>query len=147
MNLLTRITATGFYTGYLPKMPGTWGSLAAALIWWFLPIDIYLQFILILIVLIIGIIASNRFTAATGTSDPSEIVIDEWVGMWITLFLIPHKIGYFILGFMLFRIFDIAKPLFIKNAEKFPDGWGIMADDVLAGIYSRILLQVGLLLI
>ena len=68
--------------------------------------------------------------------DPSEVVIDEAVGMGISLFMLPHNFGLYLLAFVLFRIFDIFKPSFIYQIQELPGGWGIMLDDVLAGLFT-----------
>ena len=68
--------------------------------------------------------------------DPSEVVIDEAVGMSISLFMLPHSLGLYILAFILFRFFDIFKPSFIYRIQNLPGGWGIMLDDVLAGFFT-----------
>lgn len=144
MNALNDFIATGFFTGYLPKMPGTWGSIAAAIFWWFLPESNLLQTGVIFVGLIVGLLTSTKYVKRKNmVSDPSEVVIDEWVGMWISLLFIPHTYLYFIAGFLLFRLFDITKLLFISKLENLSSGIGIMADDVLAGIYSLTLLQLG----
>ena len=78
--------------------------------------------------------------------DPSEVVIDEAVGMWITLYMLPHSIAIYSMAFILFRIFDIFKPSFIYRVQNLPGGWGIMMDDVLAGIFTLLICQ-GLLTI
>jgi phosphatidylglycerophosphatase A len=74
--------------------------------------------------------------------DSNKIVIDEVAGMMITLLFIPVQFKFVLAGLVLFRFFDIAKPLFIKKMELLPEGWGVMADDVLAGLYANILLQI-----
>ncbi len=76
------------------------------------------------------------------TPDPSIIVIDEIVGMWITMLLIPKTVPAIVIGFVLFRLFDIIKPYPAKQLEHIPSGWGIMLDDVVAGIYANIATQI-----
>ncbi len=73
--------------------------------------------------------------------DPSEVVIDEAVGMGISLFMLPHSFGLYLLAFILFRIFDIFKPSFIYQSQDLPGGWGIMVDDVLAGLFTLALVN------
>jgi phosphatidylglycerophosphatase A len=82
-----------------------------------------------------------------GEKTPSKVVIDEAVGMWITMVLVPFSYLNLIIGFTLFRLFDIFKPLGIRNLEKLNGGLGVMADDVLAGIYANLVLQLILLFI
>jgi len=88
----------------------------------------------------IGIWSSNVVSRIWG-KDPARVVIDEVAGMCISLLLVPVTIKYVVAALILFRFFDIAKPLFIKKLEKLPGGWGIMLDDVLAGVYANIVLQ------
>lgn len=106
-----------------------------------------MQWLLLLIIpfFFLGVQSANRLEAVWG-SDPSRIVIDEMVGVWIAMLGVPFSITNLALAFVLFRIFDIWKPLGIRKMEDFKSGWGVMMDDVLAGIYALILLH-GYLLI
>ena len=146
---VARILATWFGLGLLPKAPGTWGSLAAlpigyAVIAW---TNLELFCILTALLFIIGIWASSIASNEIGTTDPSEIVIDEVVGQWIVLIIIPHNIILYFFGFILFRFFDIVKPWPISWADKqIKGGWGIMIDDVLAAIFAAIILWLGQIL-
>jgi phosphatidylglycerophosphatase A len=88
-----------------------------------------------------GIITGNKVDAEWG-KDSSKVVIDEVAGMAIALLFVPHKIAYAVIALILFRFFDIVKPLGIRALEKWPGGWGVMADDVLAGLYALIVIQV-----
>ena len=92
--------------------------------------------------LAVGTLAAERVEPAWGP-DSSRVVIDEVAGMWISLLFVPVTGPRLLVGLVLFRFFDIVKPLFIRNMERLPGGVGVMMDDVLAGIYSNILLQVG----
>ena len=92
--------------------------------------------------LAVGTLAAQRVEAAWG-KDSSRVVIDEVAGMWISLLFVPVTGTRLLVGLVLFRFFDIVKPLFIRNMERLPGGIGVMMDDVLAGIYCNILLQVG----
>lgn len=134
--------------GFLPLAPGTWASMFACIVWYFisrLAGDHYSwQVILVIAALLIGIIASGK-AVTDEDKDPSHIVIDELAGMWISIIVIPATIPNLIAGFILFRFFDITKPFGIKRMENYRSGWGIMLDDALAGIYSNILLRVILL--
>ena len=96
--------------------------------------------------IIIGTWSSQIYASHLNLKDPSEIVIDEVSGMWIALFMLPQSIVFYIIAFTLFRIFDITKPLLIDKVQYYPGGIGIMADDILAGIFSRILLFAGITL-
>ena len=156
---LARFIATGFYSGYIPWASGTFGSLIGAL---FFLIPAFSNTIILLIVIVVGIAAGivtsaqvadvegNRLTQMAkrlkdqlhhdghGTPDPSIVVIDEIVGMWISMFAISPSLLSVAVAFVLFRIFDIIKPYPARQMERLPNGWGIMLDDVVAGIYANI---------
>lgn len=152
---ISRIIATWFGSGLLPKVPGTWGSLAAVPFAYL--ISVYTgpyAFIFATVALfLIGIRVSNSVEKSARKKDPGFIVVDEVVGQWITLFPLPflHKcindesFFYFLISiiataFLAFRIFDIWKPWPIRHLEKsIPGGLGIMLDDVIAGIYALII--------
>ena len=135
--------ATGFYTGYLPKTPGTWGSLVA------LPIHFLLirlsansYFIALGLIFIIAIITAGGAEKIIDRQDPGVIVIDEIIGMLITLIYAPNHILIWLLGFVIFRFFDILKPFPVGWIDKrLHGGTGIVLDDVMAGIYSLMVLQ------
>ena len=91
---------------------------------------------MILILFILGVYSSNKVAEGLNDHDPSEVVIDEVVGMGISLFMLPHNLELYLLAFILFRIFDIIKPSFIYHIQNLPGGWGIMLDDVLAGLFT-----------
>ena len=141
-----QFAATFFYLGKLPYIPGSWGSLGALILWIFLPLSYSLQLMIIIIMFSIGIISSKKMADATNDHDPSEVVIDEATGMGIALFMLPHSTAIYTMAFILFRIFDIFKPSFIYRAQKLPGGWGIMFDDILAGIFALLICR-GLLTI
>ncbi|HEX2865936.1 MAG TPA: phosphatidylglycerophosphatase A [Ignavibacteriales bacterium] len=142
-NFFIKLLGSGFYTGYIPFAPGTFGSLAALLIYWFIPgFELpYVIIPLIVIFFLIGIKAGDRFEITYGKKDPSEATIDEVVGMWISLLFVPKVLNYVILSFVIWRIFDIIKPSPARNAEKLKGGLGIMLDDVIAAAYSCILVH------
>ena len=133
-----RFAATFFYLGKLPFAPGSWGSLGALALWLFLPLSYAVHLAVILILFILGVYASNKVAEDMDDHDPSEVVIDEAVGMGISLFMLPHSLGLYILAFILFRFFDILKPSFIYRLQNLPGGWGIMLDDVLAGFFTLV---------
>ena len=130
-----QFAATFFFLGKLPIAPGTWGSLGALILWIFLPLSYSLQLIIIVLFFIVGVISSKKMALEMDDHDPSEVVIDEAVGMGIALFMLPHSIAMYTMAFILFRIFDISKPSFIYRIQNFSGGWGIMLDDVLAGFF------------
>jgi len=143
MNNLIMAIATGLYTGKIPKAPGTWGSLAALIPWFFirdLALPLYLA--LLLGVFIIGFLVAGSAEKMLDTADPGCIVIDEILGMFITLTAAPASPVAWLLGFTLFRIFDIAKPFPVSWFDRnIHGGPGIMLDDVMAGIYAFASLQ------
>ena len=136
---LAEILATVFYLGRIPGAPGTWGSIAAVLVWLILPEQMLSVFIfsgILIFLAVIGIWVSQLVESASGTTDPSEIIIDEWVGQWIALLALPQTWISAVIALVFFRIFDIAKPGPINNLQKLPGGWGIMVDDIVAGIFA-----------
>ena len=131
-----RFVATFFYLGKLPFAPGSWGSLGALVLWFFLPLSYSIHLAVILILFILGVYSSNKVAENLDDHDPSEVVIDEAVGMGVSLFMLPHSLGLYFLSFVLFRFFDIFKPSFIYSIQNLPGGWGIMLDDILAGLFT-----------
>jgi len=135
--------ATGCYSGYLPKAPGTWGSLVGLLLFYLLhalSLPIYLAVVAGLFV--VGSFAAGEAEKILDNRDPGVVVIDEIVGILITMIAVPVTPLTMALGFILFRIFDIAKPFPVNFFDqRFHGGLGIMLDDVVAGIYSLIILQ------
>src|SRR5210317_430824 len=143
MHTLIMFIATGCYSGYLPKAPGTWGSLVGLLIFFLLhtlSLGIYLA--VIAGIFVIGTFAAGEAEKIMDHKDPGLVVIDEIVGMLITMIAVPATPLAMVLGFLLFRIFDILKPFPVNFFDqRFHGGLGIMLDDVMAGIYSLIILQ------
>jgi phosphatidylglycerophosphatase A len=146
-----KILLSGFGSGWLPVAPGTWGAAVGILmIWplaalptiWITPI----LTVLILVFLWIGVKGSNLVQEEWG-DDPKQTVIDEMIGVWIAILGMPLTWPWLLGGFVLFRFFDIAKPLGIRQLEAIKGGWGIMLDDVLAGVYANLVLQVIILII
>ncbi len=136
--------ATGLYSGYLPKAPGTWGSLVGLLIF-FLLHTLSLPYYLTVVagLFLVGTFAAGEAEKIMDHKDPGLVVIDEIVGMLITMIAVPVTPLTMALGFILFRIFDIAKPFPVGLIDqRFHGGLGIMLDDVMAGIYSLVILQV-----
>ncbi len=142
-----RIIATGLFTGYFPIAPGTAGSALGLAIFFISGVGSTYFFIpLIILTFFIGVITSSILEKSLG-SDPSVVVIDEIVGMWISLLFLPSNLIIMISAFLLFRIFDIVKPFPCRKAETLKLGWGIMVDDVIAGIYANLLLQIAVLIL
>lgn len=140
--------ATFFGAGRLRPAPGTWGSLATLLLWWLLashlPVQARVPVILLLIVIVVavGILASTLEARGCGKKDPSHVVIDEVAGQLVTLIAAPITWQALLAGFILFRGFDIVKPPPVRSMERLPEGWGIVVDDLGAGVYALIVLQI-----
>jgi len=143
MNRLARIIATSFYTGLFPFAPGTVGAFGALLFVWIFPgiLGFPLLF-LTLLIFFIGVWAATEVEKTDG-HDASIINIDEVAGMWISLLFIPAGLAWywFVIAFFIFRAFDIFKPFPVNQSQKLAKGWGVMVDDVLAGIYSNLALR------
>ena len=145
--LWATLIATFFGIGRLRPGPGTWGSLAAVLIW--LGVSRFLQpawqtpalAALAVIATAIGIPAATAAAQASGVKDPQFVVIDEVAGQWITLLFAPVAWKTLLAGFILFRGFDIVKPPPVRQLEKLPAGTGIVLDDVAAGVYALVVMQ------
>ena len=129
---------TVFYLGKLPLAPGTWTSLVATIVWYFIFKDLNVYFLpmITFLLFILGIISSNVIIEDSKEHDPSKIVIDEWVGQWLAFTLLPVTIQTGLIGFLAFRFFDILKPGPVKKMERLPKGLGVMADDVMACILA-----------
>jgi len=144
IHLLRGFTSVGF-VGRIPGAPGTYGSLVTlplAYLWGSVVTENHLITLgLIIVLLILGTIASNIVSRSMGVEDPSEIVIDELVGQWLAVLAIPNHWGFWLAAFILFRIFDIWKPWIIDKSQHLPGGLGIMMDDVLAGLITFFLIQ------
>ena len=143
MNKIAEITSTVFYIGRLPLAPGTWCSFIAFLSWFYLRFYIEGVFILYasLILFFVGVAVSTIHSEVIKKDDPSEIVIDEWVGQWIALWLIPHSFYWGFVSFVLFRFFDISKLGPVQGMDNIKSGTGIMMDDVVAGIIALLVTQ------
>jgi phosphatidylglycerophosphatase A len=146
-NDLIVFLATGCFTGFLPVAPGTWGTFAA------IPVAILAhkggplaQLLTAIIFMLVAVWLAGRAEALLGSRDARPIVIDEMAGFLITLLWLPLSLPILGLAFVLFRLFDIVKPPPVSTLEKrLRGGWGVVMDDVAAGVYTNI--SVGLLLI
>jgi phosphatidylglycerophosphatase A len=140
------IIATVFGLGHLPAAPGTWGS-AAGLVLCLLLYDVpVLYFMVFVVIFVVGGIAAGALEKKDGVKDPSYVVIDEFACVFIVFVFIPVTILHVVLGFVLFRFFDVIKPPPIRAIERIGGGWGIMLDDAAAAIYANLILQILLLL-
>ena len=146
--VVAELVATAFGAGYAPLVPGTAGSAVGVLT--FLAVHLLsvpLQVLVTLLVFGVGVVAATRTAARVGRKDPGIVVIDEVVGQWVSLLFLPFTPATLFVGFVLFRIMDIVKPWPARDFEALPGGLGIMADDVMAGIYANLLLRIALLVV
>ena len=141
---LHKLIATVFGIGYVEKGGGTLAAAVCCIIWLLIPSSNFTNSLQVLLTIAISVLGvwSGKVAESMWGKDSNKIVIDEVAGMMITLLFIPVQFKFVLAGLVLFRFFDIAKPLFIKKMELLPEGWGVMADDVLAGLYANILLQI-----
>jgi phosphatidylglycerophosphatase A len=147
MMRLAKLIATSLGIGYINngKGAGTVAALFCCLVWY--PVQVRGLFstpatlAAIVLVCLLGVWSAAVVEREWG-KDHNRVVIDEVLGMSVSLFMLPVTWKYVFLAFILFRFFDITKPLFIRKTESLPSGWGVMADDLLAGIYSNVLLQI-----
>ena len=153
---MRRLLTSCFGLGWLPVAPGTWGSLPPVAVFvlmcHFSAPPMLISIVMAVLALagsVICIKCAPVVIAATGKADPREVVADEFAGQSVTFLAIPLFIGAVsasqiwttaVLGFLLFRLFDIVKPWPIRKFEKLPKGWGVLADDLLAGVYAGIIL-------
>ncbi|MBU0713322.1 phosphatidylglycerophosphatase A [bacterium] len=143
-HFLINTLSSFFYVGYIPGAPGTWASLLAVMIWLLLPVQsIVVQILIVSFAFLIGIYVSGLSEVNSGIVDPSFIVIDEVAGMWLALLLLPrlpypHYLTIVLLAFVVFRILDITKIFPINKLEQMSGGFGIMMDDIAAGLLTAI---------
>jgi phosphatidylglycerophosphatase A len=148
--LWAKLVATFFGAGLLHPGPGSWGSAATVFLWWLLSgwINPHWQpaaaILLAVASVLIGIPAATHMSRSTGLKDPQFVVIDEVAGQLITLIAIPVSWKSLLLGFILFRVFDIVKPPPVRQLEHLAEGFGIVLDDVAAGLYALALMQLAL---
>lgn len=147
VKFISKFIATGFFSGYSPVTPGTAGSIVGALLY-AIPLfaDIVQYLIIMVITFFAGVWASAQIEQQLG-DDPQIVVIDEIVGMWIALFLLPRTILAVVISFVFFRVFDAFKPFPARRVESLKHGWGIMLDDVVAGVYANLATQLVVYLI
>jgi phosphatidylglycerophosphatase A len=151
--------ATGFGSGYLKPAPGTWGTLAGLLAWLLMVAGLrgvgwrgtpWLLLSAPVVLTLVAVWAADHVVKETGQKDPSFIVIDEWAGLWFaltpllfTLTLQPQPLmlwaARLVAPFLLFRLFDIWKPGVVDQAQRLPGGWGVVMDDVLAGLLAALI--------
>jgi phosphatidylglycerophosphatase A len=148
--LWAKLVATFFGAGLLRPGPGSWGSAATILLWWLLSPWISPNWqptatvLLAAVAVLVGIPAATRVARAAGLKDPQFVVIDEVAGQLITLIAVPVSWKSMLLGFILFRGFDVVKPPPVRQLEHLPEGIGIVLDDVGAGLYALAIMQTAL---
>ena len=140
MNFFNHFIISFCYVGYIKYAPGSVSSLLFLIIFYFIPNNIISQSILLFSVCLLGFTLCYYYSKNSVIKDPSFIVIDEVAGMSLSLFMVPKEIHLYILAFILFRIFDIFKPGIIDKSQKVNYGIGIMLDDLLAGLFTIVIL-------
>ena len=141
-NQIIEVIGTGFFTGYVPAMPGTAGSIAALLIFLIPGFNqIHIMVPIIVFCFILGLPLGDYFESKYG-HDPQIFTLDEYVGTWISLLLVPDNVFFITSAFLLWRVLDIIKPFPVKRTEKLKGGLGIMLDDVVSGMYSLIIIYI-----
>lgn len=144
MNRTLLLIATFFNIGRMPLAPGTWASMVTMLTYYI--INPYLEsfwakIISLIIIFLIGIPAAGYAERYFKKKDPGQCVIDEVAGQMVCLIFIPYSFAYYLAAFFIFRFFDIIKPFPIRYIERIPRGFGIMVDDIIAGLYTVSLLK------
>jgi phosphatidylglycerophosphatase A len=133
--------ATSLGVGYIPFASGTFGSLVGLVLWWALPQALVVQLVVIVVLFGAGAWSANVAERHFRSTDPGAVVIDEVMGMLLTLFLAPMSWTAAGAGFFLFRLFDIIKPYPANRFERLHSGVGVMADDAMAAVYANVALQ------
>lgn len=141
MTYVALAVATVLGTGYAPVAPGTFGSAAGLVLWWLLPSDAFSAGVAIVITFLAGAWSGSVAERHFRGTDPGPVVIDEVLGMLITLFMNPVGPLGALLGFFLFRAADIVKPFPANRLEALHGGFGIMADDAMAAVYANLALR------
>jgi phosphatidylglycerophosphatase A len=138
MQHLIRLIATGFYSGYFPIVAGTFGTIPAWLIGWFiLGRDQTILTIVTVVTIAISIWSASKAEACLG-HDSKKIVIDEWAGMFVSFLFLPYRLDVYLGAFLFFRFYDVIKPFPAGYCESLPRGWGVTMDDVFAGVYANL---------
>jgi phosphatidylglycerophosphatase A len=146
LNFIDKILGSGFYTGYIPFASGTFGSIAALVIYYIPGFEKpYIIIPAIVLFTIYGIYAGSQFEKVYG-KDPPQCTIDEMVGMWISLLFLPKVLWLSIVVFLLWRLSDIIKPFPARRLEKLKGGLGIMIDDIISAFYVLLLVHLFILI-
>ena len=141
--------ATVFKAGYIPIAPGTVGAIVGLLVFWLIndSASFTLEMLVVLALFFAGVWASTSVEQVLERQDPGVVIVDEVVGMLVALMLLPPTTTVILVGFFLFRFFDIVKPYPARWCEQLSGGWGIMMDDVVAGLYVNVLIRITLWLV
>jgi phosphatidylglycerophosphatase A len=127
--------------GYSPVAPGTVGSLVTLVALWLIPFTRPALVVTLVSVTVVGIWAGSRVERALGVKDPGVIVIDEVAGMLLSVLLVPRTVPVLVCAFLLFRLFDIWKPFPARESQTLSGGFGVMVDDLVAGVYALVLVM------
>ena len=143
---INKLISTFFYVGFLPKLPGTFGTLAGAILYYFIN-TLYsptgtIMLIVTIAIIIVSVVTSHYSMDIFDSEDPVCVVIDEVAGIFVAMLFIPFSITNLAIAFFLFRLFDVWKPLFVRTLERLPGGLGITMDDVGAGLISNLIIQI-----
>jgi len=145
VDFVARAVGTAFGSGYSPFAPGTAGSAVGLLLFWPLAsLSWRWQLAAVGVLFLAGALAAGRVAEGVGHKDPGIVVVDEVVGQWVTLTALPFTPATAAIGFLLFRVMDVVKPWPARDLERVRGGWGIMADDVAAGVWAHLALRAGL---
>lgn len=143
LDSLATVIASGLGLGYSPLAPGTFGAaLGVALFWLARDWPLWGHLAGVTVLFFGGTAAADRLARLMGKKDPGRVVIDEVAGMWVSLLLLPFGLRSALLAFLAFRVTDMVKPWPARQMESFPGGWGIMADDMMAGVYANLIVRV-----
>jgi phosphatidylglycerophosphatase A len=134
-----------FYVGYLPLIPGTFASAVGVLLFYLVKYSLVNFALLLSVLIILGFLVSGRAEKIIGRKDPRCVVIDEVCGMLVSFILIPYDVKLIIIGFLIFRLLDTLKPYPAYSMQDLKGSLGIMSDDLIAGMYTNIILQVALI--
>ncbi len=141
-NSIYILLATGFGLGYIQVAPASFSCAISVLVWYMLlPNYRFVYLMLTFALLILGLVISNDLTERWG-KDPKKIVIDEYAGFLLPLFFTTKKVLPLAVAFLFFRIFDVLKPFPLRRLERLPGGWGVMLDDIGAGLYTLIIVLI-----
>ena len=141
VKVVALLLATAVGIGYAPVAPGTFGSMAGLVLWAFVPADPMFQALAVAVLFVAGAWSAGAAERHFNRADPGPVVIDEVMGMLITLFMNPVGWVGALVGFLLFRLFDVVKPYPANRLERLPGGVGVMADDAMAAVYANVALR------